>query len=98
MDYMQIEEGKEDVVAYFAKKELQEGVRERIMQKCKKWIIATWVSYFTRIHSSLWKYYNKVYESLFSIFNIIPSFLSSQNSSIRPQINTFNPLSKMGKN
>lgn len=46
MDFMQIEEAKEDVLGYFAKKELPEGARERIMQKCKKWIIATWVTSF----------------------------------------------------
>jgi hypothetical protein len=92
---MQIEEAKEDVLAYFAKRDLPEGVRERIMQKCKKWIIATWVTSFCRIHSPLSKYYNKVYESVPSSFLLIASFLSSPNSSTRPPINTCNLSSKM---
>ena len=59
MKFMQIEESKEDVLAYFAKKELQEGARERIMQKCKKWIIATWVHSFFTDSQFFMEYYNK---------------------------------------
>jgi hypothetical protein len=41
---MQLAEDKESVLAYFGKRDPDEATRERIMQKCKKWIIATWVS------------------------------------------------------
>ena len=43
---MQIEEEVCDVDAYFNKGLSDQVVKDRIRDKCKRWIIATWVIYF----------------------------------------------------